>query len=550
MSRLSPNKLPRLAAAAFFTLVVASPLTALEETQKLVASDGLREDHYGTALAIDGAIAVIGAGDAFWRNASSVLVPRVGRAYVLRRDSGEWREDAILQPPFFGRQNGKFGNSVAIQGDTIAVGEPSPGQVTIYGPEAGGWVRQGLPFRGDDLPIRGFGASLDLDGNSIVVGAVEQFVNSFPEDNDGAVYWFTRTNDGQWLQRQKIVPDGSEPINQFGTAIALSGPKMIVGTRELTALIYRLDGHTWVEEARLVSPGAPEVDEFGHAVAMDGDVVVVGAHLDNHRMGTYGAAYVFRHDGAEWALEATLTAPDPSRFDKFGYSVAISGDTIVVGSRDHDEGKNATGAAFVFRYDGIEWSLAERLFASDRGPAATLGWAAAVDDSTAFVGARGGDAYYEKAGAVYAYDVGLPDIEYELDIEPFEDPNRIDFVEGNDTVVALLGSESFDVLDIDTVTLGFGPNEVPPRVDPSGSIKDVNHDGFDDLVVMFPTTTAGLMVGDTEACVVGRTRNGIAFESCDDVVIHAEFCGLGAELVAIVPGLLWLRLRTHRRQSG
>jgi len=85
--------------------------------------------------------------------------------------------------------------------------------------------------------------------------------------------------------------------------------------------------------------------------------------------------------------------------------------------------------------------------------------------------------------------------------------------------VAILGSASFDVSDVDVTTLTFGPGGATPSHKAGGHIEDVNGDGFDDLVSHYPTKDSGLSVGDTEACVDGETTGGAPIHGCDAVSI-------------------------------
>jgi hypothetical protein len=134
----------------------------------------------------------------------------------------------------------------------------------------------------------------------------------------------------------------------------------------------------------MANDDAPK-DGFGSSVAMSGDTAVVGAPGRN---GSRGAAYVFVRNGATWLQQAELTAADGAASDAFGASVATSGGTVIVGAYQHAVGVHAKqGAAYVFVANGSSWSQQAELTASDGGAGAGFGLSLASVVGTAVVGA-------------------------------------------------------------------------------------------------------------------------------------------------------------------
>jgi hypothetical protein len=149
-----------------------------------------------------------------------------------------------------------------------------------------------------------------------------------------------------------------------------------------------------------------------------------------------------------------------------------------------------------------------------------------------------------------------PILAVEIDIKPGSDPNSINPFSRGVIPVAILGSDSFDVADVDVTTLAFGPNGATPAFDLTNPLvywlshSDVNGDGRRDLLSSYRTAETGIAIGDTEACLTGETLDGVGFEGCDAVttVIPPWSCGLSAELAPLLLPLIWLHRRRSRRR--
>src|SRR4030095_277542 len=141
-------------------------------------------------------------------------------------------------------------------------------------------------------------------------------------------------------------------------------------------------------ETKLTAVDGSAGDSLGLSVGISDDTVVVGAHADNTAAGTdAGSVYVFVRSGTAWSLQQKLTAEDAASFDFFGVSVAISGDTVVVGAYGDDTAAGSdAGSAYVLVRSVTPWSLQQNLTAEDGAPADVFGAAVAISGDTVVVG--------------------------------------------------------------------------------------------------------------------------------------------------------------------
>ncbi len=139
----------------------------------------------------------------------------------------------------------------------------------------------------------------------------------------------------------------------------------------------------------------------------------------------------------------------------------------------------------------------------------------------------------------------LPVIEVEISIRPAGGPNAVNPFARGDIPVAIFGSDTFDVADVDVTTLAFGPGGAPLAHRNGPHAVDLNGDRLTDLLAHFRTEETGIASGDTEACLTGETLDGTPFEGCDAITTQTPSgrCGLGFELVLLLAPLMLLRQR-------
>jgi hypothetical protein len=141
-----------------------------------------------------------------------------------------------------------------------------------------------------------------------------------------------------------------------------------------------------------------------------------------------------------------------------------------------------------------------------------------------------------------------PPLEVAIDIKPGSDPNPVNPFSRGVIPIAILGSDTFEVADVDVTTLAFGPDGAAPAHPQGGHLGDVNDDGLTDLLSHYRTQETGIALGDTEACVTGETLDGIPFKGCDAISATVP-CGGGYWVAFVLPAVVWVGRRGRRWRS-
>ena len=367
--------------------------------QEILGFEIAASDNFGAAVALDGDRLAVGApyddpGTA--RDAGSV--------YVFVRTAGSWSQVVKLVDPA-GGERFRFGQGVALEAGTLAVGAPGQGdgRVHVYEEIAGVWIPRALlasTTTGQGL----FGGALALSGGRMLVG-FEPYGSSA-----GAAEIFAGSG-ASWTPGKPLIPAGLEPGDSYGAAGALTAATAIVGAPDRlqtgAAWVWTGSGSTWAIQVGLDNSGTATADAFGSASALEDTTLIVGAPDDDTVSGRdSGAVYVFERVGPAWELRQKLRPspglPGASSWDgpRFGASVALSGDRLAVGApRAHQ----SQGRVLVFTRTAGTWSLAAELAQSDPSSYAEFGAAVALRGTRLLVGAPQAESG-TRSGAVYAFE--------------------------------------------------------------------------------------------------------------------------------------------------
>jgi len=158
-------------------------------------------------------------------------------------------------------------------------------------------------------------------------------------------------------------------------------------------------------EAKLTASNGAAGDFFGYSVSISEDTIVVGAKYDEDNGQDSGSAYVFVGEETSWSEQQKLTASDGAEWDRFGNSVSVSKDTIVVGAEYDNDNGVSSGSAYVFVCEGTNWSEQQKLIASDGAVGELFGDSVSVSEDTIVVGAHGDDDNGQDSGSAYVYNV-------------------------------------------------------------------------------------------------------------------------------------------------
>ena len=255
-----------------------------------------------------------------------------------------------------------------------------------------------------------FGHSVFLRKKKVVVGGI----GGASQDEGYGIAKVYEKVDGEWVEEQLLAPADRADGDEFGRAVAMfddvilvGAPKHhVAGTQTGSAYVFRyVDGTGWVEDSQqLVPAGIQQYDNLGWSVALDDNVAAVGAYGSDLSGRNSGAVYVFRYDPVlkTWSEEATLTLGDDD--DRFGNSLSLQGDTLIVGAHLDETAGNRAGSVHVYEFDGVQWNFSETLLPGLVDDNDFFGESLCFDGETLIVGAPGDDDVANDAGSAHVFE--------------------------------------------------------------------------------------------------------------------------------------------------
>ncbi len=210
------------------------------------------------------------------------------------------------------------------------------------------------------------------------------------------------------LQQKRINFNGAM-TELFGISVAVDGEWAAAGSLlgnsgTGSVNIFRRVSGVWTQHAILTASDAGVLDNFGVSLALQGDTLIVGADGgDRPGLSGTGAAYVFTESGTVWSEQQKLTSSSTSAGDRFAYQVAIDGDSLVLGAFESDESGSNSGSAYVFTRTAGTWSEQQKLTAADAQAEDQFGLVVDISADTVIVGAYLEDTAGSDAGAAYIF---------------------------------------------------------------------------------------------------------------------------------------------------
>ena len=377
--------------------------TGWSEPTRLVGDDSLIDDRFGQAVSLNGDDLLVGA----WAYARDDI--STGAGYFFEYATGAWVQTQRIVPG----AAGAFGVSVAIEGDQALIGAPSDGEqgpgagaVYAYSRSEAGWTQRAKLLPAKSGFLTRFGADVSLDSDRAVVG-------SLGPDGSATGYLFTLQSQ-EWVEVTTLAADR---VDSSGIRVALDGPLALVGTPRKDSDETRLlpetggvcsfrEGPTgWDDPMEIEQPRLPGADLafFGWSTVVDGDRAFATAPGEDSNGESAGAVYIYEQSGDTWTPVQKLLGESPG--DRFGTSLAVYGDRLMVGSPWESTVDAEAGAVYVFEFDDTEWVQTAKLTPEVPGEGQHFGARLALREHRAIVASNERVGEFDSFGHVHVYEL-------------------------------------------------------------------------------------------------------------------------------------------------
>lgn len=389
-----------------------SGLSSALQAQKIVASDQVDKNGFGSAVSLDGDRALVGA-----HNNEA--------AYIFKLVNNQWQQIAILQSSNPNEES--FGNSVSLYGDRALVGAYTD---DVNGPVSGSvYVFESVDVNGQEFWVQTdkitdssgqaadyFGWNVSLYQDTALIGApyADGMVGG---DGAGAAFVY-EFNGNDWQYIERLYGLNNDGGDAFGDTVSLFEDYAVVGApnhdniainiNDGAAFIFQAQGTSWLLTHEIAASDATASQNFGDSVSMGNDRVLIGASGDQNRQ---GAAYVF--DKAEvngqtyWIQTNKITASDGQASDNFGKAVKLDGQRALIGAISADASGTDSGTAYVYQYTDNTWQAQHKLSHPDIEYYDRFGLSVDLSGNHLIVGTENYDTNNQKPDAAYIYNLDV-----------------------------------------------------------------------------------------------------------------------------------------------
>lgn len=442
-----------------------------KEVKRIIPDDANARQFFGRMVAIEEDIAVVTARQYFEDSSST------GYAYIFAKDHGginNWGQIARLEPQIVNNGLTNFGGSISLSRDILAIGDSSDheisassGAVYIFNRHKGGennWGQTAKLKSGDAAKSDGFGVSVYISGNTLVVGAC---LNRTDGIRGGSAYIFEREEDAdEWTQLKKLIATDIKDRDHFGRSVSKNNDIIVIGapgrySGDQAGAVYLFSKDTggennWGQLTKLTKENGIAEDNFGASVTINNDMIVIGSPRDND----LGAIHIYKTDAeANWKEIRELKGEDFNeqkigeiisvnedlvmlgfpkenydkgivsfvRIDKetdqlgkvitidggnsasdqyFGTAVDLDGDIAIIGAYGDDENGRSSGGAYIFSRENSssdKWRMVTKLSPNDPEEYDLFGRKVAISGDVAIVGAYGSDDHGSSSGSAYIF---------------------------------------------------------------------------------------------------------------------------------------------------
>ncbi|KAJ5073377.1 hypothetical protein M0811_08785 [Anaeramoeba ignava] len=300
-----------------------------------------------------------------------------------------------------------FGRSLAMEEDVVIIGAPmtyvgvlpSAGMAFIFRSDGYNWTNEANLTASDPSLISFFGQSVAIYGNMSVVGAY--LADNGSTISQGKAYVYKR-NDSGWFEFKKLLAEDGEENDFFGGSVAINNEYIIVSAfgaavngseNQGKVYVYTYDETNVTHLVNFSSSDGKANDTFGYSLSLSNNILVVGSMADVNNNTNQGKVYVFEENSSVWNETCIINSIDGEAYDNFGSSVAILDEVIAIGAPNKTIGNQTQqGRVYVYRKNGSNWNSSEIFTAADGNEGDCFGFSVGVSVDSVIVGANRAEA--------------------------------------------------------------------------------------------------------------------------------------------------------------